>query len=65
MELREMICLCALCDGPLKDKVMGFWVGARAGVCVHSEAPLHPSYQGRAASVNTYCEASSHARSDF
>lgn len=51
MELPEMICLPALCIGPLKGRVIGFWVGARADVRVHFGAALHSSgimgYDGR------------------
>lgn len=43
MELPEMICLSALRTGPLKGKVIGFWDGVRADVCVHLGKALHPS----------------------
>lgn len=43
MELPEMICLSAQCIGPLKGRVIGFWVGARADVHIHFGAALHPS----------------------
>lgn len=32
MEVPGMICLLALCSGPLKSNVIGFWVGGGVGV---------------------------------
>lgn len=38
-----MICLPALCIAPLKGRVIGFQVGARADMCLHFRAALYPS----------------------
>lgn len=45
MKVTEMICLPALCNGPLKGKVIGFCdeVGVREEAWIHFGAALHPS----------------------
>ena len=43
MELPEMIRLPALCISPVKGRVIGFWVGARADVREHFKAALRSS----------------------